>query len=200
MLILHSLHKHFCPLSQNCFRKGRWIHKLHQYPQSSSWTCALDKIHFLLINHCNLINHSDSNLSYHTLENRNNQPETCPVKIFLHCAKWPFTNNIRCKKCDHLKMSKNTLLFVGIILKNKEIFSSNPFTGTARQQCACHVLTLLISRQDTGKWICLGKSAKNKKKNQFQKGPNTEWPHLKMGTVVQHIPKKKCYFCVWRQF
>lgn len=113
--------------------------------------CALDKIHFLLKNHCNLINHRDSNPSYQTPENRNNQLKTCPLKIFLHSAKWPLTNNTRWKNCDHLKASENTVLFVGVILKSKEIFSSNPFTGTARQQCACHGLTLSISRQDTGK-------------------------------------------------
>lgn len=163
--------------------------------------CILDKIYFSLINHCNLINHNDSNPSYQTpSENRNDQLKTCPLKIFLHCAKWPLTNNIRGKKCDHLKTSGNIVLFVGVIFKSKEISSSNPFTGMARQQCGCHVLTLSISRQDTGKLVSFRQKCKELKK-QFQKGPNTEWLHLKMRFVVQHIPKnKKCYFCVWRQF
>lgn len=125
--------------------------------------CALDKIHFLLINHCNVINHSDSNPTYQSpSENRNFQLETCPLKIFLHCAKWPLTNNIRCKKCDHLKTSQNTLLFVGVIFKSKEIFSSNPFTGMARQQRSYHVLTLPISRQDTGKLVSFSQKCKEK--------------------------------------
>lgn len=122
--------------------------------------CALEKIHFLLINHCNLINHSDSNLSYQTPENRNKQLKTCPLKIFLHCAKWPLTNNIRRKKCDHLKISGNSVLFVCVIFKSKESFSSNPLTSMARQQCACHVLTLSISRQDTGKFVSLSQKCK----------------------------------------
>lgn len=146
---------------------------------------ALDKIHFLLINHCNLINHSDSNPSYQTpSENRNNQLEICPLKILMHCSKWPPNQQYQMQK--NVTISKHPIILFCLwvqFLKVKRFLDQ--IHVLAWQDNSVHVM--FSPSQSADKMLVnlplLAKSTRDNKSNS-RNWPNTEWLNLKTGIVV----------------